>query len=337
MATYYTGNRYLSLAEMTVNAQYIMNYLLPRGWTKNAIAGMLGNMQTESTINPGIWQNLDEGNMNVGFGLVQWTPASKYINWANERGLDYKTMDANLERIIWEVENNVQWISTSQYPMSFQEFMVSTQSPEYLAQVFLINYERPANQNQPERSTQARYWFDNLDGATGGQPAWPTTEGLPITSPYGWRTNPITGEMEFHAAIDISGNGVNHPVYATQSGIVYDAGWNDSMGYYVMIDHTGDPYYSRYIHLAEPPMVSIGDTVVKGQQIGIMGTTGDSTGIHLEFAIAITPYGWGSEDTTIDPEIYLQMNFGGGDSDIIDKQKDVIMLLLSDALNGWKF
>ena len=159
-----SGNRYLSIDEMTVNAQEIMNQLTGRGWTKNAVAGMLGNMQTESTINPAVWESLSP-NVNNGYGLVQWTPATKLISWAEGEGLDYTSGDAQLQRIDWEVANNQQWIATSQYPRSFQEFKVSTLTPEYLAQVFIRNYERPRYPNQPIRSTQARYWYDNLEGS----------------------------------------------------------------------------------------------------------------------------------------------------------------------------
>lgn len=158
-----SGNRYLSMNEMTVNAQEIMNQLTSRGWSKNAVAGMLGNMQSESTINPGIWESLTP-NTSRGFGLVQWTPATKLISWAQSSGLDYTSGDVQLQRIDWELANNQQWSATSQYPMSFQEFKVSTLTPEYLAQAFLRNYERPLNPNQPVRSTQARYWYNNLEG-----------------------------------------------------------------------------------------------------------------------------------------------------------------------------
>ena len=56
----------------------------------------------------------------------------------------------------------------------------------------------------------------------------------------------------------------------------------------------------------------MGTTVTKGQEIGTMGTTGSSTGIHLHFQIATSPTGFHTEDGTIDPEIYLDMDFGGG-------------------------
>jgi hypothetical protein len=175
-------NEFLTLDEMKINAEYILTYLLNEGWTKNSICGSLGNMQTESTINPGIWQNLDEGNESLGYGLVQWTPSTKYTNWCQDLGLVPGDMNSNLLRIIYEVENGLQWIATSDYPLSFQEFIVSTESPEYLAQAFLKNYERPADQDQPNRSTQARYWWDTLEGTGTIDP-----------------TAPIPGEKKDHA------------------------------------------------------------------------------------------------------------------------------------------
>lgn len=133
---------------------------------------MLGNMQTESSINPGIWQSLisyDHDPYSTvsghGYGLVQWTPFNKYTIWARDSGLTYSDINAQLQRIEFEIANGLQWISTSDYPLSFQEFKVSTDTPEYLAQAFLRNYERPADQTQPNRSTQAKYWWDNLSGS----------------------------------------------------------------------------------------------------------------------------------------------------------------------------
>lgn len=169
MTSYYNPeSRALTLDEMTTNGNFILNYLTPKGWTRNAICGMLGNMQTESSINPARWQSDDVGNMSGGVGLVQWTPATKYIDWANSMSYVWQTMESNLERILYEVANGLQWIQTSDYPLSFTEFTQSTETPEYLAQAFIRNYERPADQNQPARSTQARYWWDNLTGDNGG-------------------------------------------------------------------------------------------------------------------------------------------------------------------------
>ena len=159
----YSSNSYLTLEQMTSNAQYILNYLVAKGWTKEAVCGMLGNMQRESTINPGIWQNLDEGNTSLGVSLVQWTPATKYINWCNSNGLVWSDMDSALKRILWELENNEQYYSTDSYPESFSEFTKSTKSVEYLASAFLHNYERAGVSAELERQQNARYWYEHLE------------------------------------------------------------------------------------------------------------------------------------------------------------------------------
>lgn len=167
-----SSNKYLSIEEMTPNAQYILNWFISKGWTKNAVCGMLGNMQTESTINPGIWESLNEGNTSGGFGLVQWTPATKLINWCNSLSpsIDYHDIESQCKRILWESENEEQWVQNK--PMTFKQFTSSTDTPENLAQVFIANYERPAEPNQPIRSSQARYWYDNLEG--GNTPPTPS-------------------------------------------------------------------------------------------------------------------------------------------------------------------
>ncbi len=164
----YSKNDFLTLEEMTVNAQYILDYLSKKGWTKNSVCGMLGNMQTESTINPGIWQGLDEGNLNGGYGLVQWTPATKIIDWCKKHGLDYKEMDSQLQRILWEVDNNQQWMPIFADGMTFKEFTQSHKSPYDLAMIFIHAYERPADPIQPQRGEQASYWFKHLDGGGSG-------------------------------------------------------------------------------------------------------------------------------------------------------------------------
>lgn len=164
------SNEALSMAEMTINAQYIAFVLVNDGWSPEAIAGMLGNMQTESTINPCRWQSgisYDDTPYIIvprqGYGLVQWTPFSNYTRWARDESIPYDDMDSQLARINYEVDNGLQWIKLPAHPITFKEFKVSTESPEYLAQAFILNYERPADQNQPLRSTQARYWYDLLD------------------------------------------------------------------------------------------------------------------------------------------------------------------------------
>lgn len=159
------GNFFLSQSQMEQNATYLWGFLNARGWTLNAVSGMLGNMQTESTINPGIWQGLNPSHPQPwGFGVVQWTPSTKYTDWCTDNGLLYTEMDSNLLRIIYEVENHLQWIQTDEYPITFSEFTTSEETPYYLAMAFLKNYERPGDQNQPWRGTQANEWYQYLSG-----------------------------------------------------------------------------------------------------------------------------------------------------------------------------
>lgn len=158
----------LTNQEMLFNAKYIYSYLLNVGWTANAVAGLLGNLQAESTMNPGRWQSENVGNMSGGFGLVQWTPATKYIEWANNEGYtDYTELDNNLSRIMYEINNNLQWIATSNYDLSFKEFSKSNQSVSYLAKAFLLCYERPADQSEPVqdyRASLAETWYKVITG-----------------------------------------------------------------------------------------------------------------------------------------------------------------------------
>jgi hypothetical protein len=187
----YWGNTYdssqsLTLEQMQINARYIWSYLQTQGWTLNAVAGILGNMQSESSINPGRWESDRVGGDPDahGYGLVQWTPYTKYTNWVTG---DPSTMDNNISRILYEVENNIQWIATSTYNYSFKEFTQSNDTPYNLALAFLANYERPADPNQPIRGTQAEYWYSYL----GGLPPVPTVSLKKRKFPWAVFTNII--------------------------------------------------------------------------------------------------------------------------------------------------
>lgn len=159
----YNESSYLSQSEMEINAIYIAEFFFNQSWTLNAIAGMLGNMQAESSLNPGIWQSNSVGNTSGGYGLVQWTPATNYLDWCSSSGIsDPSEMDSNLSRIIFELANNLQYIPTDSYPLTFAEFSCSTESPEYLASAFLKNYERAGIEVEATRQSNARAWYEFL-------------------------------------------------------------------------------------------------------------------------------------------------------------------------------
>lgn len=161
----YNSSAALTESQMEVNAIYIYNALIVDGWTLESICAMLGNMQVESSINSGRWENDVVGGDPTahGYGLVQWTPYTNYTDWATSNGYtDPSIMDANLARIKYELDNNLQWIPTIAYPLSFEAFKESTASPDILAMAFLANYERPADPNQPIRGEYALNWYDYL-------------------------------------------------------------------------------------------------------------------------------------------------------------------------------
>jgi murein DD-endopeptidase MepM/ murein hydrolase activator NlpD len=116
---------------------------------------------------------------------------------------------------------------------------------------------------------------------------WPTTKPYTISSYYGWRTITVDGirMTSFHAAIDIyTKNGKNSPIYASNSGNIYDVGWYPgSSGNQVIINHNNG-YYTLYAHLSKV-YVKTGQLVNTGDIIGLMGSTGRSTGTHLHFGL----------------------------------------------------
>ena len=180
--SHYDESAYLTQEEREINAAYIYKYLSVEGWTVNAIAALLGNMQTESTINPGCWQSHKIGNMKGGYSLTQWTPATKYIDWCGSDYPDPSEMDAALARIIWEHDNVEQFYKSKSYPITFKQFAVSTKAPSWLAEAFLMNYEKPASVSYnpddetyeehlqkkaaalKQRGDQANRWYEYLTG-----------------------------------------------------------------------------------------------------------------------------------------------------------------------------
>lgn len=162
-------SRSLTESEMENNAKCFYGYMnVKYGWSLNAVCGMLGNIQSESTINPNRWQGDYQGYNPVnteGFGLVQWTPYTNITEWMKKRGTwgKYETYgDEECEKIQEEKQTGQQWIATNAYPMSFDDFATSKQDAGYLALAFLANYERPYDPYQPIRATQARNWYNKL-------------------------------------------------------------------------------------------------------------------------------------------------------------------------------
>ena len=177
MANWIGGNRFLSLTDQISNAQNVVDYLTALGWHAGAIIGTVVNMSNESTVNPQIWQDLVEDTRN-GYGLVQWTPATKLINWCESRGLDYTDGDAQLQRIQYEAQNGYQWGENIYLPdpampdlphdppISFAQY-TQLDDAVLATRYWLAYYERPGYSGMLSRYLSASYdvasWCRYLD------------------------------------------------------------------------------------------------------------------------------------------------------------------------------
>lgn len=116
--------------------------------------------------------------------------------------------------------------------------------------------------------------------------------GAYLTSGFGYRTF----DDSFHKGIDLGTNGYNLPTYAAEAGTVIKAEWDNTAGYWIVIDH-GNGLVTKYMHHKEI-YVEEGQHVEKGQQIGLTGNTGNSSGVHLHFQIE-------ENGSAVDPVPYL--------------------------------
>ncbi|MGV8905972.1 MAG: murein hydrolase activator EnvC family protein [Acetobacterium sp.] len=162
--------------------------------------------------------------------------------------------------------------------------------------------EQAANNDTGSGST------DNNAGATGGgsddnevaaAPSyssgyqWPCSGS--ITDPFGWRIHPIYGDSRLHSGIDI-GASYGAAVAAAGSGRVISAGYNGGYGNCVIID-LGNGVSALYGHMSSIN-VSSGQNISKGQTVGAVGSTGDSTGTHLHFEMRVN-------GSAVDPNNYF--------------------------------
>lgn len=191
----------LTSAEQENNAGLIYNILSSYGWTLAAVAGALGNMETESSINPGTCQigyGIPSGSSvyySGGLGLIQWTSSPNAILWF-ARETSHNWYDGVVQCILLENADNSNitscgtgnpvwgWIPTSSYNISYSQYRAYTGSPEDAASAFLYNMERPADPSTTvnARRDNARKWYNYLSGVTPDPPDPPDPPIPPVPS-----------------------------------------------------------------------------------------------------------------------------------------------------------
>lgn len=175
----YKKNYYdMTNEDMDNNAICLYIYLSQTyGWSMEACAGLAGNTRIESRQDPDAWEGNSYENMKRGFGLVQWTPATNYINWCGPNY--YGNGNKQLDRIMYEAEKKIEYYPTSTYPQprTLYDFTTSTLDPDYLARAWLYNYERPASYGTAaDRGQWANYYyglFASVDLSMLGRKRWP--------------------------------------------------------------------------------------------------------------------------------------------------------------------
>ena len=116
----------------------------------------------------------------------------------------------------------------------------------------------------------------------GKMPTGSPLQSARLASSFGWRPHPITGQRQLHAGVDLAAP-MGSPVHATEDGRVRTAGWMGNYGVAIRLDHGGD-IETRYAHLSAVAVI-VGQDVKRGDVIGYVGSTGQSTGAHLHYEI----------------------------------------------------
>jgi murein DD-endopeptidase MepM/ murein hydrolase activator NlpD len=264
------------------------------------LLGILGNIDLESTFSP----VLTEVGGGGGYGLVQWTPVSVLQSHCNILGLSpYTSGDVQIQVILDEItstDNNLrEWYTTSGFISNYYSFGATSDmigitpnqflynemnwAPEKMAIMFMAGYERPRASQETihweQRQSRARFWYEYIQGQV--IPADYVARIAPFIRKVFTVTSEFWEQPRNHRGLDIS-TGAEDTLYSMCNGQVVLVGY-DPAGYgnYLIMKENVTGLGFLYGHLRDVPMVRQGDTIYKGQPVGIEGTTGHSTGIHL--------------------------------------------------------
>lgn len=221
---------------------------------------------------------LEKANGNILVAIQAYNYGTNFISWINERGGEY-SLDLAIEysREMYEKEKSKG--RGHLYSCSIGEASsLGSCYGDYMYVQHVMRY------------TGGEY-AGGFGSEYSGTGVWgnPLTIPMKVTSPFGYRIHPITGEYKMHTGVDFSCNKQNIPIKAVDYGIVVRAGSHGGYGNAVLIQHN-DNLYSYYAHL-HSIYTYPGQTVDNSTIIGLCGTTGSSTGIHLHLEARVSPDG----------------------------------------------
>lgn len=232
-------------------------------------------------------QKLEEYKQNVEYVRLCKEALEEEKTVLEEAEAGVEKEQSALETLISEKEKE---ITAYQSDINTKEDAIADYEADIAAQdaVIAALEKAVAEEKAKLAQEQGRRTYD------GGMFQMPCPSYTRISSEYGNRLHPTLNVYKFHNGVDFAAP-TGSPILAAYDGEVVGAGYNASMGNYIMIDH-GDSLYTIYMH-ASALYVSTGATVAKGQKIAAVGSTGRSTGPHLHFGVRlngsyVSPWGY---------------------------------------------
>ena len=177
--------------------------------------------------------------------------------------------------------NTESQIGDAQLSIDNQQDEIEAQK-SLIAELEEIERKRKAEEERKRKEAEQKQQQVDIQKYDGGTFIWPTPGNYRISSPYGNRLDPFTGENVYHNGVDIAAN-TGTQILAVYDGEVAWSYYSTTAGNWIGIDH-GDGLYTIYMH-ASKLLVSEGDKVSKGDVIALVGSTGRSTGPHLHLSI----------------------------------------------------
>lgn len=199
-----------------------------------------------------------------------------------KEALESKKIDSRTKKALYEKENvslkNIQTVRNNYLSkLTEEEMELQKQIEEYSNQIKEIEKIEQEIINTATANI-------NIENYVGGTMAWPVPGYSTITSKFGMRTHPITGVYKLHTGVDIRAP-IGATFIAANDGVVTKACFNNAYGNMVLIDHGGG-VSTLYAHGSEI-IVTVGQTVKKGDAVLKVGSTGYSTGAHAHFEVRI--------------------------------------------------
>ena len=339
------------IGDISDNAKAVWTFFTGSGFSKECTAGIMGNLQQESGMDPTKYQS----GGGKGRGIAQWSVNESrhngLISYAKGKGKEWTDLQCQLEWILLELQEN--WIKKVivEKAGSYEAWQTMTDVRK-ACDIFEAAFERAGIPAMEKRYKYAEEFYNTLGNDSAAQAvsyvmatlntptltiantytiqsrsadklAWPCPGhniGSSSGAKFGMRLHPIKKVMKMHNGIDIpapSGTPIYTPLGGTVTTNAYQAG---GAGNYIKIDH-GNGLTTVYMHMVEKSPCAKGSTVTAGQQIGKVGTTGGSTGNHLHFEVhegstPVDPLGYtsyGVEKGTLDGSEIIQS--GGSNND----------------------